>query len=88
LFNNDSRINIQNITLATDAINFVGLPFRDGPISGIVEDIQIRTGGIPFLNVRRENGEVAQVNFADYLARRSGNATNNNNSTNNESDDA
>jgi flagellar basal-body rod modification protein FlgD len=88
LFDNDSRINIQNITLATDAINFVGLPFRDGPITGIVEDIQIRNG-IPFLNVRRENGEVSQVNFADYLARRSGNeATNNNNATGDESDDA
>ena len=87
LFNNDSRINIQNITLATDAINFVGLPFRDGAISGMVEDIQIRAG-VPFLNVRQENGEIRQVNFADYLARRSGNATtNNDNSTNDESDD-
>ena len=87
LFNNDSRINIQNITLATDAINFVGLPFRDGAISGQVENIEIRSG-IPFLNVRQENDEIRQVNFADYLARRSGNATNNNNnSTNNNSTD-
>ena len=87
LFNNDSRIHINNITLATDSLNFVGLPFRDGPVSGIVEDVQIRSG-VPFLNVRRENGDISQVNFADYLARRSGQATDGNgNVVDDESDD-
>ena len=76
-----SRVRINLINLATDAIGFVGRPISHGGVSGTVRDITIR-GGIPFLNVYDADGErVGQVDFADFLSVRSGQSNSNNNSS-------
>jgi len=81
-----SRVRINNINLATDAVNFIGRPISHANVSGTVKDITIR-GGIPFLNVYNAEGERAgQIDFADFLAVRAGGSSNSNNNNNNSGD--
>ena len=76
-----SRVRINNINLATDAVGFVGRPIIHGGVSGTVRNVTIN-GGIPFLNVyNADNDRVGQVDFADFLAARMGASNNNNNNS-------
>ncbi|MCL2197708.1 MAG: hypothetical protein FWB80_02185 [Defluviitaleaceae bacterium] len=72
MFDNNSRINIQNISHVSDALTYVGNVINTTSVSGVVESITMRMGA-PFLNVRVEGrDDLVQVDFLGYLAERTG----------------
>ena len=75
-----SRVRINLINLATDAIGFVGRQISHTGVTGTVRDITVRNG-VPFLNVYNGETRVGQIDFADYLLARSGGNENNNNNS-------
>ena len=65
----DHRVRVQRINYVIDALAYVGRHIEDSGTAGMVENIEIR-GGVPFLNVRTENGNLRQINFLTYLINR------------------
>jgi phage gp46-like protein len=88
-----TRIHIERINYAMEALQFIDQFIEHSIVSGIVQDITIRNA-VPFLNVRTELAdgeyEMHEVSFMAYMAdrlaaRNAANNTNNNanNNTNN-----
>ncbi|MCL1863179.1 MAG: hypothetical protein FWF78_06410 [Defluviitaleaceae bacterium] len=91
MFDNDSRINIQNISHVSDALTYVNRYITTGDIeNGRVISITMRFGA-PFLNVRVEDGdggyEMRQIDFLGYIAERTGQEAPNNPAADGDDDD-
>jgi hypothetical protein len=69
-YNTTDRVRVNRINYATEALVYVDRYIRDGSIEGRVVDITLRSG-IPWLNVRRADGTMGQVDFLNYLVNRS-----------------
>jgi len=98
--NTQSRVHVERINYAMEAIQYVGRFIQHGQVSGVVESVTLRNS-VPFFNVRSEgeNGAVTmhEVSYLIYLADRvsrqnqpaTGNNTNSNanNNTGNDTGD-
>jgi hypothetical protein len=84
--NNVQGVHIQRIDHVTAALTYIRERLTFGSVDGVVESITI-VGGIPFMNVRQDDGEATQVDFLAYLASRApGGAASNNNTDSNDTD--
>jgi flagellar basal-body rod modification protein FlgD len=73
LFENGTRVHVERINYAMEAIKYVNQFIQHGPVAGVVQNITIRNS-VPFFNVRVEgtDGEytMEEISYLTYLADR------------------
>jgi flagellar basal-body rod modification protein FlgD len=73
IFENGTRVHVERINYAMEAIQFVNQFIQHGNISGVVQNVTIRNS-VPFMNVRVEHPDgthtMEEVSYLIYLADR------------------